>query len=218
MNLFKRNATLALAFAALCVGLALNSDAQVNRVPSVGTTDSAGSMQVNTEGQKNSYSATATGLAPAASATDVFCIAGSASKTVRVTMITFSGTAGTLVTVPVFLAKRAAADSGGTPATGNALPVAARHDANDAAATATLVSYTANPTINDASPGLLRAATVTLGTTAAATTNSRVVWDFADRPAKAVVLRGIAQQACVNLSGITVSSGLMNIDIEFTEE
>lgn len=213
-------------FSILAVAMGLASIAEyhaaaaqaVNRVGALAITDSAGAGQVNTEGQKASYSAVATGLAPAASATDVACIAGSATKTIKLTQITVSGTAGTLVTLPVFLAKRATADTGGTPATGNALPVGSKLDSNNAAASATLVAYTANPTINDSSPLLIGAGTVTLPVTSAGTTNSRLVFQWGSRPAQAPTLRGAAQQICVNLSGISVSSGLLNIDFEFTEE
>lgn len=207
-----------IALAALAVS-ALTAIAQpVNRVPALGVTDSSGATQVNSEGLRTTYSAVATGLAPAASATDVFCIAGSATKTIKVQYLEVSGTAGTLVTVPIFLAKRASVDSGGTPATGNALPVASKMDSNNAAATATLVSYTANPTINDSSPLLIRASTVTFPVTTAGVTHSRVHWAFGLDGGQALVLRGAAQQVCINLSGISVSSGLMNVSIQWVEE
>lgn len=190
----------------------------VNRVPQLGVTDSQGASQVNPEGLRTTYSAVFTGLAPAASATDVVCIAGSATKTIKVQYVEISGTAGTLVTLPVFLAKRAAADSGGTPAAGNALPVASKMDSLNANATATLVSYTANPTINDASPLLIRAGTVTLPVTTAGVTNSRLNWTFGDAAGQTVVLRGAAQQLCINLSGISVASGLLAGSLQWVEE
>lgn len=196
-----------------------DSSAQpVNRVSQIGVTDSQGATQVNPEGLRTTYSAVFTGLVPAASATDVVCIAGSATKTIKVQYFEVSGTAGTLVTLPVFLAKRATADSGGTPATGNALPVASKMDSLNAAATATLVSYTANPTINDSSPLLIRAATVTLPVTTAGVVTRPAAWRFGDAGGQAVVLRGAAQQLCLNLSGISVSSGVLAGSIQWVEE
>ena len=129
-----------------------------------------------------------------------------------------SGTAGTLVTVPVFLARRVTVDTGGTPATGNALPVYAKMDSANAAATATLVAYTANPTITDASPTFIRTGTILLPVTSAGTSMSSLVWDFGVRNSQALTLRGTAAQACLNLSSVSVSSGLLNIDIEWSEE
>lgn len=206
--------------AAVLLGLAATfATAQpVNRVPQLGVVDAQGATQVNPEGLRNTYSAVFTGLVPAASATDVVCIAGSATKTIKLQYFEVSGTAGTLVTVPVFLAKRATADTGGTAASGNALPVASKMDSNNGAATATLVSYTANPTINDASPLLIRAGTVTFPVTTAGTTNSRLNWAFGDAGGQAVVLRGAAQQLCLNLSAISVTTGLLAGSIQWVEE
>lgn len=182
--------------------------------------DGSQTPSVNTEGQKATFSAVSTGLVPAASATDIWTLAGSATKTIRLLRLTLSGTAGTLITVPAYLARRLVADTGGTPATSLALPVAVPHDTADAqsVATAVLNAYTANPTINDSSPKLLRAATVTLGTTAAETVAGAIVWDFTTRNGKAPVLRGAAQQFVLNLSGTSITSGLLNIDAEWTEE
>lgn len=214
MNSLKRSLLAAVLIAATALAYAQ----PVNRVPALGVTDSAGATQVNTEGLKATYSAISTGLVPAASATDVMCIAGSASKTIRVVEWSISGTAGTLVTLPIFIAKRASVDTGGTPAAGNALPVAAKNDSTFVASTATLVAYTANPTITDASPGLIRAGTLTLPVTTAGTSSSRLIFNFGFAGSSALVLRGAAQQACVNLSGISVSSGLLASHITWTEE
>lgn len=190
----------------------------VNRVPALGITDSAGVSFGDPEGQRTTYSAVFTGLAPAASATDVVCITGSATKTIKVQYFEVSGTAGTLVTLPVFLAKRASADTGGTPATGNALPVASKMDSLNAAGTATLVSYTANPVIVDTSPLLIRAGAVTLPVTTAGTVTNRTLWAFGNAGGQAIVLRGAAQQLCLNLSGVSVSSGLLAGSLMWVEE
>lgn len=124
--------------------------AQVNVVPQVGQTSNYVARQT--------YSAGFIGLVPAASATDIVCIAGSASKTIRVRDIVLSGSAGTLVTVPVSLIRRAAVNTGGTAAGTTANPANAitKRDTNNGTAVATLVSYTANPTITDSAGDDLR--------------------------------------------------------------
>lgn len=211
---------LSLAAAALSAIASISAWAQ-SPCPSPNATQFSASLPyvcANTEGSKASYSAVATGLVPPASATDVACIAGSATTTVRITRISISGTAGTLVTLPVFLAKRASVDTGGTAATGNALPVAGKHDSTEPASGATLVSYTAVPTITDTSPALIRAGTITLPVTSAGTVNGKLEWTFSDRNERAIVLRGVAQQLCVNLSSISVSSGVLAIDFEWGED
>lgn len=183
----------------------------VNSVPQVGVTCAS-------ESSVNTYAATAIGLVPAASATDVACITGSATSVVRVLAVRVSGTAGTLVSLPVVLVKRATADTGGTPATSTALPVPYRMDSTDAAPTAITIAYTANPTINDSSPGLLDANIVTLNvTTAAGGTGiqfSYLTHIYNEPP----MLRSAAQQVCVNLNAVSVSSGLLAISFIWTEQ
>lgn len=164
------------------------------------------------------YTAVAVGLAPAASCTDVLTLIGSATKTIRLLRMSISGTAGTLVSLPMFLARRVSLNTGGTPATGNALPVASKLDSGDAAATATLNAYTANPTIVDASPTLIRAGTVTLPVTSAGTSINPLVWDFTMPGFKAAVLRGAAQSLNLNLNSVSVTSGLLNVELQWAED
>ena len=68
------------------------------------------------DGGKATCSAAKIGLVPASSATDVFTITGSATKTVRVTRIeiTATTTAATPAALDVLLLKRSTANSGGT--------------------------------------------------------------------------------------------------------
>ena len=172
--------------------------------------------------RQQTYSAVARGLAPAASATDIFCISGSTTKNIVIDRVAISGTAGTLVTAPFTLLRRVSLDTGGTPATGAALPVAAPHSTNNAAATAVLVSYTANPTIVDTSPLYFRSNWATLPTTAAGTGVTPTVWQFGSSTElfdqRLDIIKGTAQQVCVNLNAVSVSSGLLDIAIQWTEQ
>lgn len=191
----------------------VSATAQVNTVPQVGVATAVVT--------RNTYSATALALPPAASATDIACIAGSSTKTVYVSRIRISGTAGTLVSAPFTLVRRTTADTGGTAATttANWANTIAKNDTHNPTPTATLISYSANPTINDTSPVYLRSSYLTLPTTAAGTSISPIQWDwdsleFIQRP----TLRGAAQQFCINLNGVSVSSGLLHINIQWSEE
>lgn len=188
--------------------------AQVNTVPQVGL--------ITSILKKSSYSSVALALPPAASATDIACIAGSSTKTVIVRRITITGSAGTLVTAPFTLVRRTSVDSGGTAATttANWANNISQRDTNDAAATATLISYSANPTINDSSPTYIASSHLTVPVTSAGTVTRPLVWDF-DTPfsfVKGVTLRGTSQQACINLNAVSISSGLLHISIDWTEE
>lgn len=199
--------------AALAALLSTSALAQVNVVPQIGVASGVITRQT--------YSSVALALPPAASATDIACIAGSSTKTIYLNRIDISGLAGTLVAAPFTLVRRASADTGGTAATttANWANNIAKNDSTNATNTATLISYSANPTIGDTSPDYIRSAVVTIPTTAAAVQNNGVSWvwntySFGQRP----TLRGAAQQFCVNLNAVSISSGVLQLGIEWTEE
>lgn len=189
--------------------------AQVNTVPQVGT--------VSAFLKQYTYSAVSRALVPAASATDIFCISGSGSRAVSVKRIRISGTAGTLVTAPFTLVRRVSLDTGGTAATGAALPVASPNYTPDPASSAVLTAYTANPTINDSSPLYFRSGWLTLPTTAAGTSINAIEWDFGEHVAPFSRALDIAKadattQYCINLNAVSISSGVVDISITWTEQ
>lgn len=166
------------------------------------------------------FAASGYGVVPAASATDIACITGSATKVVRVQSVRVSGTAGTLVSLPVLLTKHTVANTGGTAAVTTALPVPVSLDttvATTASATATTTAYTANPTV-DATAVTIDALVTSFNVTSALVNGSQALFDFRSRNFMTPpVLRGIAQQVCVNLGAISVSSGLLTIAFTWTE-
>lgn len=167
---------------------------------------------VQDDGYKATYSAGAVAITPAATATDVFVISGSASKTVRVTRISASCTSTAGLTVNAAIIKRSSADTGGTSAAVTAAPL----DSADAAATASVLSYTANPTGLGTAVGNVR--TFKLFSPTATTFQTFQEMLFGNASGKAVVLRGVAQQLAVNLSATTVTGGSCDYYAEWTEE
>lgn len=164
------------------------------------------------------YVATGIGIVPAAAPTDVACITGSATKQIRVHRVEIGGTAGTAINIVAALHKHVSANTGGTAATLLALPVPYKIDSAFAAPSATTTAYTANPTIADATPGVVAARTVFLPATGTAVRGNSEVFDFTGQGASPPVLRGIAQQLCVNLGAVTTpSSGLMAVSFQWTE-
>jgi hypothetical protein len=165
---------------------------------------------------KATYSACVIGLVPGATPQDIFTITGSSSKTIRVLRLDVTGQATAAQPLDVVILKRSTANSAGTSSAVTAVP----HDSNDTA-TATVLSYTVNPTAGTL-VGNLRASKLTLGIKTAATTDinaDHFTEFFGNRPGKAVVLRGTAQVLAVNLNGITAISGwVFNINIEWSEE
>lgn len=196
------------------------ASAQVNAVPQVGLT--TGYLA------KTTFSSAFFGLVPPASATDEVCIAGSATKVVRIDRIVIGGTAGTLVSLPIQAVRRATADTGGTAATTTANPgvttqIASRDtgQASSSSATAVLISYTAVPTINDSSPVYIDSAMMTLNTTAAASNPIMTIFDWSrdiENNVQVPTLRGAAQQLCINFGAVSITTGSLNGSISWSEE
>lgn len=214
-----KNLKLALLSAAFALAWAATSQAQCIAVGGVNNVPQPG-LVCDNEPYVASFAASGYGIVPASSATDVGCITGSATKAVRVQSIRVSGTAGTLVTLPVILFKHTVANTGGTAAATTALPVPVSLDttaATTASATATTTAYTANPTI-DATALQVDAMVASFNVTSALVNGSQAFFDFKSRRyVNAPTLRGIAQQLCVNLGGISVSSGLLAVSFMWTE-
>lgn len=184
---------------ALVVAISPNNLLTVNAIPQ--------------DGSKATYSASAA-VTTAATATDFFTITGSATKAVRVTLIRISGIATTAATPSIFVIRRSAANTGGT----STAQTAVTHDTgNNPAATATVLAYTVNPSGLGAAVGTIRQDRVSFLVTGTAA-QPTVEMDFGTRPSQAVVLRGIAQVLAVNLGGVTVAGGSINIDLEWSEE
>lgn len=202
-----------LAFAggakAQCIGVG-----GVNNVPQPGIVCAQDSVV-------STYFVNSIGIVPAATPTDIFCLTGSATRTVRVKQIRVSGTAGTAINITTYLMKHTVANTGGTAASTEAtgLPTITPADSGFAAATATATAYTANPTI-DASRVFLSSQTMFLPVTSTAVASVVAGWNF-DAPSSfsPLVLRGIAQQACINYNGVTTpSSGVVTVSMIFTEQ
>lgn len=166
------------------------------------------------------YHAVGVAIAIGTAPTDVSCITGSATKVIRLKKVRLSGTAGTAINISVYLTKHIVANTGGTPATGTALPTAYPMDSTNPTVSATLQAYTANPTIADAASTVINAGTLFLPVTSTATGQSAVVFDWSEGgiALQGPILRGIAQQVCVNLNGVTApSTGLLNVQWVWSE-
>jgi hypothetical protein len=159
------------------------------------------------------YTAVITSVAAVAAATDIFTITGSATKTVRITKIAISGTSTSGVRTSVVVIKRSTANTGGTSTTPTAVPL----DSTNAAATAVVRSYTANPTVGT-SVGSVRSAKMDFPTTA--TTNGIQPFEFmlgGEAGQQPITLRGTTEVIAINLNGATITGGSFDLYIEWTE-
>lgn len=181
-------------------------------MPVIPTVPSASIASV--DGAKATYSAGITGLVSAASATDLFTVTGSATKTVRITRLEISGEATTAAPVQIVLLKRSTANTLGT----SSAPTLAPHDSANVAATATVLAYTANPTTGTLVANL-KTEYVYLSAPGTSTGGpEKIFFNFGDRPEQCPVLRGINEVYAVNLNGVTITGGAFDINVTLTEE
>lgn len=168
---------------------------------------------IGAEGTKATYSAAIISSTLPALATDFFTITGSATKTIRVltTSVAFVGGG---VVVSTQLVKRSTANTGGTSSTLAAVP----HDSNNAAGTATVRSYTINPTVLGTLVGAIRADKTSSPLVSSTTTPEGIEYYFGNRPGQTIVLRGTSQVLAWNFNGVTLSGGTFVGYIEWTEE
>lgn len=190
----------------------------VNVVPQVG--------MISSIVKNPTFTAWSGGLVPASSATDVFCLNGSTSKTVHVTRWWVTGTAGTLITVPVYIKLNHSLDSGGTAytlAAGTPFPSPNALNGSDVS-TAAVTAYSANPTINDTAPIIMWGGNATFGTAAAMTGVNPFAplfgaqVDLFDKGMDIAPAATVVKQFCVNLSATSPSSGLLQVGVEWTEQ
>lgn len=156
--------------------------------------------------RRDAYAATAAAVTTAATATDVVTLTGSATRVVRVEAVVVSGIATAATNARVALVKRSTADTGGTSAGLTEVPL----DSTSVAASATGLSYTANPTTGN-TVGTIDERRITFGT--ATTEGLPAVFVFA-RP---VVLRGTGEVLAVNLAGVTITGGSLNATFYWSE-
>ena len=168
---------------------------------------------INSSTRPKTYSAAVVGLvASATTPTDIFTIYGSSTKTIRITRIALTATQTTAAQRDVLLIKRSTANTGGTSTAVNAVP----HDSTSSAATASVKSYTLNPTALGTAVGTLRSRKVYIGTT---TGNSdELIIEFGPINAQEIILRGTAEGLAINLNSIASTGNLFDISIEWTEE
>lgn len=198
------------------LALGTSAFAQVNVVPQVGVTTAYLGKQT--------YSAVFIGLAPASTTTDLICISGSATKSITLRQIKISGSAGTTLSLPVTLLHRASLDTGGTAASTTANPAntISKRNSTNGAATAVLISYTANPTIVDTTPTYIDSIQLAVSLTTMATVSIPAVFDWTNNNVGLLqppfIPKNTTEQVCVNLNSTSLASGLLTGSITWTEE
>lgn len=151
------------------------------------------------------YIGVSTGFTPGATPDDVFTITGSATKEVKVLAMGISTIQTTAGVNKWYIRKRSAANSAGTSASVTAVPI----DSRIPAATATVLQYTADPTlgtaVGDVWGGHINSpAAATAGIGGLVGTHI----DFISRLGQAISLRGIAEVLAWNFNNVALPAGL----------
>jgi hypothetical protein len=150
------------------------------------------------------YRAAITGLVTAASATDFFTIQGSATKTVYVTDMRCSGIGSTAGTPDIQVVKRSAANTTGTSTSPTVVPL----DSQNAAGTAVVKAYTANPGALGAIVGVVDSYKLALPLAATGSEMQVGATDFLQsRFTQPIILRGVAQTLALNGNAATLAAG-----------
>ena len=172
------------------------------------------SLGVSTNGTRSTFHYVAQDVTPVATATDVVVLSGSVNKVIRVTKVSIVGTATAASIYDHYIIKRTTANTGGTSTT----KTAAQSDSTDAAQSATLSLYTANPTLGTGVTVEGNKTYLAAGATPGAAALP-YVYTFGTRNDKAIVLRGTAESLAINFGGQAVPSGAnLYLSIEWTED
>jgi len=157
------------------------------------------------------YSAVSSALSVSLTGTDIFTITGANGVDVRVQEIRVSGLATTAGSVSLQVNMRSSANSAGT----SSAPTAVPHDSNDAAAQATVLAYTANPTLGTA-VGAIRAERLPLPL--ASIVGRTVVFEFGRAEGKPPILHNSNEVLALNIGGAAPVGASLTVAIEWTEQ
>ena len=144
-----------------------------------------------------------------ASATDIVEIIGSGSSSIQITQIFISGVATASSVVNLALIRKSSLATGGSSST----IAATNHETGDAATTATVKTYSANPTVGT-TVGRLRLFPIPLGTSSLY--GSPLQLDFGIN-GKPIILSGATQTLCISNAGSVPSGTILTVSIEYAE-
>lgn len=190
----------------------------VNSVPQIG-------LNCNQEPTIPTYTAVANQLLTATNPTDIACIGGSPTKVVRIQEVRISGFGTSMSVVPVLITLRTTQDTGGTLATASASMISNTIDTSNPASSIGMSAWTVNPTINSTTSAYIDIANLTITPSIIIGTNTSTIapqpftiFDWQERNfEQAPILRGVAQNLCINLNATAISSLFINAQFKWTE-
>lgn len=162
---------------------------------------------------RNTYCVRVMDHTPAATATDVFVLKGSATKRVEVKKIKVIGQATASSTIDLYITKRTAANTGGTSAAQTASP----RDSINPTASATSALYSVNPTALGAGVGI--DGTILFLAAPGVAQSQEFEVTFGTNYTQALVLNGTTQSVAINFNAQAQPAGAkFYYMIEWVEE
>lgn len=183
-------------------------------------TINSGTMTLNggtvslVDGPRATYSAAVSGMTPLITgATDVMTITGSASKIIRISRIIVTGSQTTAGSILFSLLKRSTLNTGGSPTTLTTVP----HDSRSFSATSIVTTYAGSPSLGTL-VGSIRSVRKFLLALATVLDVQPLIFDFGTLPGlQEMTLTNSAECLSLNLSGLIILGGALNIAVEWTE-
>jgi hypothetical protein len=165
------------------------------------------------EPERNTYRSFVFGLNPTGAVSDLVALGGSATKLIRLKGVIVSGTASAATNIGLYVFKRTAVYTGGTPTP--ITRVAA--DTTDPAATATLNHYaTAAPTVG--AGAMIDGCRLNLAPAANGSID-RFLFQYTWQNDKAPNLRGVAEFIGIGMNGVSMpAGGALDVALVWTEE
>ena len=164
------------------------------------------------ERQKATYSFSCE-FTPAASATDILEIKASGTKTITIQVVEVYAFATAATVQPIDLLRRSTLNTGGTRTAVTAI----KHEEADAAATAAVNFYTANPTTGTL-VGKLRAMPVYFAAAAGTAEYQVKKFNLGELNKPLVLAQNSTQSFVLNIRGSTPSGAVIAVNITITEE
>lgn len=155
-------------------------------------------------------------FAPVAAPTDILVIQGSATKNLAIKRIALQGVATAAGNMPVQIIRRSVADT--TTCVLTAV-VAGQHNKSDPAPTAVVSTVgTANCGSLGTSAGVIGVGRVQMSAAGTGLGVQPLVWEFATRLDKSLVVIGVADFVVINLNGAAIpAGGVIDIEVEMEE-
>lgn len=179
--------------------------------------DPAGQFLVplaDNEPERNTYRAFLFALAPTGAVQDVLQLAGVTGKVIRLKSVIVSGTATAATNIGLYLFKRTALSTGGTP---TAVTKVAS-DTADPAASAVLNHYAAGSATTPGAGGMIDGCRLNLAPAANGGID-RFLFQYTWLNDKAPLVRAATESLCVSLNGQSMpAGGAIDIALTWTEE